>query len=135
MKLSEAIRLGGMATGQAFSRMWNDNGDTCAMGGAFECVGLLDRMKLIYEETKNCAPSEQRARNKELIAGSDVASWIQVLETPTTCPVCGKREEHLIVPHLNDTHRWTRERIADWVETIENAQVAVVEKGMEHVTP
>jgi hypothetical protein len=24
-----------------------------------------------------------------------------------------------IIPHLNDDHRWTRERIADWVESIE----------------
>ncbi len=25
-----------------------------------------------------------------------------------------------IVTHLNDTHRWTRERIADWLDTLES---------------
>lgn len=37
------------------------------------------------------------------------------------CPECGMpgRRGSIISKHLNDLHRWTRERIADWVETIE----------------
>ena len=26
-----------------------------------------------------------------------------------------------LITHLNDSHQWTRERIADWVATVENA--------------
>lgn len=41
------------------------------------------------------------------------------------CPAveeCGKHSGQLdeIVVHLNDTHRWTRERIAIWVRSIES---------------
>jgi hypothetical protein len=45
------------------------------------------------------------------------------------CP-CGCIQEELplglMIMHLNDRHRWTRERIADWVETVEtvNSNVA-----------
>lgn len=40
------------------------------------------------------------------------------------CPACqgnNSRGIESIVVHLNDHHHWTRERIADWVETIEPA--------------
>ena len=33
------------------------------------------------------------------------------------CPVCGRRGADK-VQHLNDDHRWTRERIADWLDTL-----------------
>ena len=33
---------------------------------------------------------------------------------------CGQQEKvYDMVAHLNDTHRWTREAIADWLETLE----------------
>lgn len=40
------------------------------------------------------------------------------------CPTCGIRCMHVdctavLVMHLNDVHRWTREAIADWIESIE----------------
>lgn len=37
------------------------------------------------------------------------------------CPVCSAEERPTIrgaVVHLNDDHRWTREAIADWLETL-----------------
>jgi hypothetical protein len=37
------------------------------------------------------------------------------------CPVCdeGETKDHyLVATHLNDDHRWTRERIADWLDTL-----------------
>ncbi len=37
-----------------------------------------------------------------------------------SCPHCGYDAPRLgIVVHLNDHHRWTREQIADWVESQE----------------
>ena len=38
------------------------------------------------------------------------------------CPDCGHSTLSLswiVGSHLNDKHRWTREQIADWVETVE----------------
>ncbi len=122
MKLSEAIRLGGMATSQAIGRLWDDNGGTCAMGGAFQAIGVLDQMKALYREIKHLSGEEQRVENKKLIAATIAAEWIPLMGTPSTCPECGKRDPWLTVPHLNDRHRWTRSQIADWVETVENAQ-------------
>jgi hypothetical protein len=34
------------------------------------------------------------------------------------CPVCVKPTPQKILPHLNDFHCWTRERIADWLDTL-----------------
>jgi predicted nucleic-acid-binding protein len=47
-----------------------------------------------------------------------------------------KSLEH-IVWHLNDKHKWTREQIAEWVETIEAQQEAKVAEQPEpvHVRP
>jgi hypothetical protein len=57
------------------------------------------------------------------------AGWVlddPVLYTPVFCPVCGSANDpidafHLrdAVIHLNDDHRWTRDRIADFVATVE----------------
>ena len=32
------------------------------------------------------------------------------------CPAC--EVEGSVITHLNDDHRWTRERIADWLDTL-----------------
>jgi hypothetical protein len=32
------------------------------------------------------------------------------------CPGCGDTAQDETIPHLNDDHRWSRERIADWLE-------------------
>lgn len=33
------------------------------------------------------------------------------------CPACGDRNS-IMIQHLNDDHRWTRERIADWLDQL-----------------
>jgi hypothetical protein len=41
------------------------------------------------------------------------------------CPACGDLTAFgpfITILHLNDHHKWTREQIADWVQTIEDAQ-------------
>ena len=40
----------------------------------------------------------------DVFAGSD-----------TPCPACGRSRRGPVL-HLNDDHRWSRERIADWLE-------------------
>lgn len=96
MKLSEAMRLGAMLHPQHFYAAWmlDDRQEilaTCALGAA------------------NVAGYED----------DGFALWA------ATCPVCANlapwHNVSSIIAHLNDDHRWTRETIADWVETIEPA--------------
>lgn len=101
MKLSDAIRLGSMTGPQTFGRY--ETGDaTCAVGAAYRAVGL----RPIADTQKF------RAMFPLATAFNDAP-----------CPVCGlvRVDGVSTAPHLNDHHMWTREQIADWVETIERA--------------
>jgi hypothetical protein len=43
--------------------------------------------------------------------------WWQTLIRVEECPECHMSSDFTyLIPHLNDAHRWTRERIADFVE-------------------
>lgn len=119
LAFSEAMRLGAMLKPQMFGAMFRRQTDiaapgdvlglrrlpdaSCAVGGALDAVGL------------------QRAF-REMDAGEFKALvdlW-PVLFKPAMCPACGISGAVVnIAMHLNDHHRWTRERTADWVATIE----------------
>lgn len=116
MKLSEAIRLGAMMKPQAFGALY-DNGATCALGAAGDAMGILDRNR------------------NDWIPGSTekVWWWRPVATAEALCPSCGQRARNSygwitsstvedVIVHLNNDHRWTRERIADWVESVEREQ-------------
>jgi hypothetical protein len=99
MKLSEAIRLGALLHPQLF--------------GAFN---------LIERETghilRTCAIGAASA------AGYDTTRLGN--SSVTQCPACQLRGGVAgIIAHLNDDHRWTRERIADWVEMCEGSLVGL----------
>lgn len=117
MRLSEAIRLGAMLKPQGFGDLWTGGVravegrlvDTpvhsCALGAAWDALGCGWRDPLKDPPPAICA----------------------FLNQPAICPSCFlRRRANLgqIVAHLNDHHRWTRERIADWVESQE-ARAAV----------
>jgi len=53
------------------------------------------------------------------------------LDRHMRCPVCnGPQTVRFIIMCLNDTHRWSREKIADWVDTIdETPKESVIEEG------
>jgi hypothetical protein len=88
MKLSEAIRLGAMMKPQAF----NDGtlGASCALQAAAEVLGV-DRWDYLEQE-------------------------YPFTTTVVECPECAQRAGLFdTLWHLNDDHRWTRERIADFV--------------------
>jgi hypothetical protein len=97
MKLSEAILLGSTLKPQAFGDNFV-NGGSCAFGAAWDAVGDSGRFpRMLWP-------------------------WI---ENPQQCPVCHEWERigaSVISMHLNDTHRWTREQIADWVATVEPSE-------------
>jgi hypothetical protein len=95
LRLSEAIRLGAMLKPQGFGAgASHSKQSSCALWAAYEAAGCknsADYLKCFGFVTK---------------------------EAPQ-CPVCGKQRpsiEGLIAHCLNDTHHWTREQIADWLE-------------------
>lgn len=118
MRLSEAIRLGAMLKPQAFGT-WYDGEGTCATGAALEAMGFLDTNLL------SAFPS----RDEEEKVFSAYAASVAFREhnailknKKCACLECGSVAfVGAMIVHLNNKHRWTRERIADWVETIETA--------------
>jgi hypothetical protein len=94
LKLSEAIRLGAMATQQTFGA-WGNTEHTCAIGAAQVALGVT--------------PGDGDRLNQLLRSGP-------VVELP-----CLHEEARPVgdgIIHLNDTDHWPRERIAGWLETL-----------------
>jgi hypothetical protein len=105
MKLSDAIRLGAMLKPQGFG-CWTAAANapaSCALGAAYDALGMFGEGVRLWEVLAKRYPV-LRAMN--LMA----------------CPACGATEIGSMVPHVNDSHGWTREQIADWVATIEAQQ-------------
>ncbi len=105
MRLSEAIRLGSMLGSQAFGHGFGDNGETCAHGAALLAIG---RKGAWYTENMD--------------------HWPWTTYTRAECPGC--RSFIMVfsaIRELNDMHKWTRERIAEWVSTIEPKEEPEVE--------
>lgn len=103
MRLSEAIRLGSMLRPtQAFYTLFSvKNGSTCALGAAAEAVGLIDTAQ----------------ENSYLPGKRAPAEWKPISRATATCPACDFDDDvEGCIIHINNEHRWTRERIADWVE-------------------
>src|SRR5689334_13396474 len=110
MKLSEAVRLGAMATPKADGVFYDwRTGATCAQGAALLAIGQLQRVG-------NKANHEQM-----------VAAWPWIKTTRANCPSCGKLERvRWLIHHLNNEfgqqtggHGWRRHRIAGWIATLE----------------
>lgn len=102
MKLSDAIRLGSMMKPQGFVSMLN-GGRSCALGAAMDAIGRLNG----FTVTDMAADSWPFLNDKVgLPCGCDSTDWAW----------------KDVITHLNDSHEWTREAIADWVQTIEDAQ-------------
>jgi hypothetical protein len=93
---------------QAFGAWRTFDGATCAFGAAGEAAGLL------VDDVIN---------DPFALAAALTAEW-PWLEGRSRCPVCGAHRicGRIIADCLNDRHRWTREQIADWVETIERRE-------------
>ena len=115
MRLSDAIRLGAMMKPQAFGHLHDPlTKGTCALGAAHDAMGLL---RLTSAGYCKAVPEVWEAAFDTVIVG---------------CPECRMHHRKvMILTHLNDDHRWTRERIADWAEAIENAQEAAKPEQVE----
>lgn len=95
MRLSESIRLGATMRPQIFNDLSSDKG-TCALGAAREALGLTEPCDFL-------------------------SNRFPLLENVMAlCPECSwdlhERTLYAAIIHLNDTHKWTREQIADFVE-------------------
>lgn len=96
MRLSEAIRLGAMATPRAVRTFFSKDG-ACAIGAALRAIGIT-------ESAVRAIPER----------------WAWVLAEGVECPACRTCwVAWVVIVHLNDTHGWPREEIGRWVATIE----------------
>lgn len=113
MKLSDAIRLGSMIRPQGFDKYWPDGKTSCALGAAFEAGGLRGHIEKAYNGD---------------VTGLLPPIWATFLEAGQQCPLCSWGNQTIptlsVITHLNDDHKWTRERIADWVATIEPSEAS-----------
>ena len=105
MKLSEAIRLGAMLGPQAFGSLRTSDGATCAIGAAIEANGHRGVQTWWNLMSPGCP------------VGCDASD--QVFSTMILLSAT--------IVHLNDDHHWTRECIADWVETVEDQPTAEIQ--------
>lgn len=102
MRLSEAIRLGATMKPQGFSQ-WDDN--TCALKAASEAVGIKHQ----YMANRGYHPNYGEIREM----------W-PYINMDSSCPLCRENGDLIFsIYHLNDSHKWSREKIADFVEMVE----------------
>lgn len=107
MRLSEAIRLGAMLKPQGFSGIGKDA--SCALRAAADAAGIepFDETDGFLEEVVDYMELQRRFP----ITRARV-------QAPCSCADWGE-EFYQAIYHMNDFHKWTREQIADWVQTIE----------------
>ena len=103
MKLSEAIRLNGMTKPQGVGgASLSSLSAPCAIGGALQSIG---------QQLTGGFVLDNYARFSRAWPWTDRDGY---------CPACGSPNQMFgVVYHLNDIHRWSREQIAAWVETVE----------------
>lgn len=130
MKLSEAMRIGASWTGQAFWRMKDAKGNTCAMGSVLATLGHK-----FTEPYLSGSLAARYRRHKKYIDLLERKFPILSKEYPDCpvrkCPMVSHLNTRLVIQHLNDSHQWTREQIADWIETLEKAEEANIIKQEE----
>jgi len=100
--LAEAIRHGAdRRPEQAFGDYFHGRHASCALGAAYEGMYRL--------------PDDMQGRRPT----KDLDAFFDCLEgTVRACPAEGCRKVitlAALIVHLNDAHRWSRERIAAWI--------------------
>ena len=108
MKLSDAILRGSTMGPQIRHQLSNGKG-TCAWGAAYLALGILGK----------AITQDPRADPRVI--------WPWTKAKFVNCPVCWEKVHVItaISDHLNDSHFWTRERIAEWVARVEPSEPVV----------
>lgn len=118
MKLSAAIRIGSMTTKQITHEMTDGGNGRCALGAAMDACG------------------------KDIPGNTYSPVWLRefpILANKVIHPVTGRSRSDFgtpwtvmyVVAILNDLYGWSREQIADWVESIEAGTEKTVDQ--EHI--
>jgi hypothetical protein len=130
MRLSEAIRLGAMLRPQCrgdLAKTFRTGllglfgpkvTGSCALGAAFEAAECLVERRIV----QGSPAIRGSTTNGEHIANvvKIPAEWYAIMYSSISCPECSTVEVGFrLIPHLNDDHDWTRERIADFVQAFE----------------
>ena len=102
-ELASFIRTGSQRRPvQAMGRYFQGRNASCALGAAYEGMYRL--------------PADMGGAHPT----KDLQWFFTCLDTVKKCPAeaCTKRLSlAAVIVHLNDDHRWSREDIADWVES------------------
>ncbi len=129
MLLSEAMRLGAMLRPQGFGslasirkRWFRKTVTTCALGAAYE-AGNFTKTVPIKTPQLNSRGTGLVQEGEALVVPDQ---WSELLWRRVPCPACKDFDvigpmHRIIAMHLNDSHRWTRQQIADWVFSIEQS--------------
>ena len=108
MPLSQAMREGAKLHPQAFGKLRKSCGGsycTCALGAALEATGVKPKgftYNLLVEKFPFL-----------MIYGQHTNGVVKTATNPMTGQPTLLRH---VIANLNDTHKWTREAIADWLE-------------------
>jgi hypothetical protein len=114
MRLSEAILLGAMMKPQGFGG-FNKSGVSCGLEAGLDAVGLMSRPRGNYH------------------AAVQIWPW---LRANIECPWCMENQViyDVIGLCLNDRGKWSRQKIAKWVATVEPVDVHETEPSqVQHV--
>lgn len=136
MKLSEAILKGSEENAQCFDGHWGEdelgNTTTCALSAAAVAAGIMDRDGFPIGKHEISMVSDSRTSEIGYRVAAP-ASFTKVMTSlsysPCTCPFAKTEMDFntFIIWHLNDIHHWTREAVALWISTIEDAMEQPVE--------
>lgn len=120
MRLSEAIRLGSMLAPKLIGDLTGERKDgqigTCALGAAYMAINCKGEPAIAEGDVLGFRGSLIR-KGQTVTLYVTPWWWRKLLDREVVCPMCGQRDFlKRVVAHLNDSHLWSRELIADWVE-------------------
>jgi hypothetical protein len=87
-------------------------------------MGWANQKPSQTEGTKTFVSNVWGSNAKEPTVLAELKKAVPALDQPSQCPIvkeCISRHGTLasIIIHLNDDHKWSRERVADWLETLD----------------
>lgn len=111
MKLSAAIRIGSMTTRQIIGKLSDGANGRCAIGAAADIGGCLEECSKtgMYGALGQVFPIANR-----IVERPDDPAYPDII-------IKHKYTVMSVMWMLNDICKWSREQIADWVETVECA--------------
>lgn len=124
MRLSEAIRLGAMLGPQVFGQLIDPHitGSSCAVGAALRASGIIDDANFNRNEFPKWLELFPilASISEEPFDNFDWGFYSPCQRTVNTAII-----------RLNNSYRWKREQIADWVQSVEDSLEPVSQEQEE----